>query len=147
MTATTYARPSFLVARVGNPLISTAARLGLSLRGAHVLETRGRKTGQWRATPVNPVTVDGVRYLVAPRGDTHWVRNLRAAGEARLQLGRKSEAIRVQEVEDSLKSAVLREYLSRWYAETGKLFGVPKDASDEDLARIAPNHPVFRIIQ
>src|SRR5687768_5985120 len=119
MSAATYARPSFFVAHVGNPLISTAARLGLSLRGAHVLETMGRKSGQWRKTPVNTATVDGARYLVARHGDTLWVRSLRAAGEARLRLGRKSEPIRAEEIDDAQKAPILREYLSHWYAETG----------------------------
>ncbi|GMA87289.1 nitroreductase [Angustibacter aerolatus] len=53
---------------------------GVSVYGSRVLAVRGRTSGEWRTNPVNPLTVDGHRYLVAPRGHTQWVRNLRVAG-------------------------------------------------------------------
>lgn len=140
-----YRKPDALTRFLANPLIAGLARLGISLRGSRVLSVRGRTTGKWRSTPVNPLTLDGVRYLVAPRGETHWVRNLRASGEGRLRLGRRTELIHVEEVPAEARPAILRAYLKRWRAETGKFFGVSKDPSDEELSRIAPNHPVFRI--
>ena len=63
-----------------NGLIAALTRTGLSFAGSRVLAVRGRATGEWRTTPVNPLRVAGERYLVAPRGHTHWVRNLRVAG-------------------------------------------------------------------
>ena len=141
----TYKRPGFFTARVFNPLLTGAMHLGLSMRGSHVLAVRGRTTGAWRTTPVNPLALDGRRYLVAPRGETHWVRNLRAAGAGELRLGRNSQAIRVTEVADSEKLPVLRAYLQHWASETAKFFGLPKQPTDEQILRVAPEHPVFRI--
>jgi len=111
-----------------------------------VLIVRGRSSGTLRQTPVNLLTVDGARYLVAPRGETQWVRNLRAAGEGSLRLGRRSEAFHAVELADADKVAILRAYLKRWKAEVGIFFdGVGPQASDGELLAIAPKHPVFRI--
>jgi deazaflavin-dependent oxidoreductase (nitroreductase family) len=141
-----YIRPDFVTAKIANPLVAAATRAGLSLRGSRILAVQGRKSGEWRTTPVNPLTLAGERYLVAPRGDTHWVRNLRAAGGGRLILGRKTEEIRVEEVPDERKAPILRAYLKVWRTETGKFFEVSRDATDEELVGVAGNHPVFRII-
>jgi deazaflavin-dependent oxidoreductase (nitroreductase family) len=140
-----YQKPDALTTRLLNPLIATLTKLGLSVRGSHVLAVRGRKTGKMQEVPVNPVTLDGVRYLVAPRGETQWVRNLRAAGRAELRVGQRREPIHATALEDEAKPPVLRAYLQRWKRETGKFFGVDADVSDAELARIAPDHPVFRI--
>ena len=111
-----------------------------------MLAVRGRRTGEWRLTPVNLLVVDGQRYLVAPRGTTQWVRNLRAAGDGELRLGRRAEAFRAEEIGDADKPVLLRAYLRRWKAEVGVFFGgVGAESSDEELLGIAPNHPVFRI--
>ena len=142
---TTYKKPDFATRYIANPLLSLLVRLGISPRGANILSVRGRKTGEWRSTPVNPLDFEGDRYLVAPRGDTHWVRNIRASGEGRLTLGRRTRDIKVLEVPDAEKPPLLRAYLKVWRAETGKFFGVSKDPSQEELERAAPNHPVFRI--
>lgn len=107
---------------------------------------RGRKSGQWRSTPVNLLSFDGKRYLVAPRGETQWVRNLRAAGGGELVLGRRTEAFRAVELSDTEKPPVLRAYLKRWKAEVGIFFdGVSAGSPEDDLARIAPRHPVFSV--
>ena len=66
-----YQKPDAVTACVINPLIIALTKLGLSVRGAHVLAVRGRKTGKVQEVPVNPVEVEGTRYLVAPRG-TAW---------------------------------------------------------------------------
>jgi hypothetical protein len=91
--------------------------------------------------------MDGDRSLVAPRGVTQWVRNIRVSGAGELWLGRGREPIHVVELQDDDKPAVLRAYLQRWWFEVGVFFqGVGPDASDDDLRRIAPDHPVFRIL-
>jgi deazaflavin-dependent oxidoreductase (nitroreductase family) len=111
-----------------------------------VLEVPGRKTGEPRRTPVNLLTLDGDRYLVAPRGHTQWVRNLRASGGGRLLLGRRAEEFTATEVPEAERPPILRAYLKRWKAEVGVFFGgVGPDSSDEELQRIAPDHPVFRL--
>jgi deazaflavin-dependent oxidoreductase (nitroreductase family) len=120
--------------------------MGVSLAGSRILEVRGRSSGQPRRTPVNPLTLDGTRYLVAPRGHTQWVRNLRARGEGRLLVGRRAEEFTSAELTDDEKPPVLREYLRRWKWEVGAFFGgVGADSSDDELRKIAPDHPIFRI--
>lgn len=142
----TYQKPGFGTQHIFNPVVALATRLGLSMRGSRVLSVRGRKSGEWRSTPVNPLPVDGERYLVAPRGDTHWARNIRVSKEGVLKLGRKTEAIHVEEVPNEQKVPLLRAYLKLWGSETKTFFGVENaDVTDEVLARIAPDHPIFRI--
>jgi deazaflavin-dependent oxidoreductase (nitroreductase family) len=139
-----YQRPDALTTRLMNPLIMALAKLGLSVRGSHVLAVRGRKTGKIQEVPVNPVEVDGARYLIAPRGDTHWARNLRATGVAELRVGHRREPIHVTELEHEAKPPMLRAYLRRWKRETGQCFGVDDQASDEELRRRAPDHTCSR---
>src|SRR5947199_4143856 len=141
-----YRRPDWFTKHVFNRLVAWLTRRGVSVAGSRVLEVRGRKSGEWRSTPVNLMPFEGSRYLVAPRGHTQWVRNLRASGEGRLRVGRRSEAFVAQEVPDEEKAPLLRAYLKRWKWESGQFFeGVGPDASDEELLRIAPDHPAFRI--
>ncbi|MEZ5269598.1 MAG: hypothetical protein R2789_13875 [Microthrixaceae bacterium] len=93
-----------------------------------------------------PLQLDGERYLVAPRGTTQWVKNIRAAGGGRLRKGRRTEDFSVVEVPDRDKTPILRAYLDKWGFEVGKFFeGVTKDATDTELEAIAPGFPVFRI--
>jgi deazaflavin-dependent oxidoreductase (nitroreductase family) len=139
-------RPGWFTSHVFNPIVAALTRLGLSLLGSRVLEVRGRSSGVPRRTPVNLLEFEGQRYLVAPRGETQWVRNLRASGEGRLLLGRRAEPFSATELADAEKMPLLRAYLKRWKAEVGAFFdGVGPDASDEEMARIAPKHPVFRL--
>lgn len=140
-----YQKPSPLVAKVGNRGIEFLVRkLGLSPSGVGVLSVRGRRSGKERSVPVCPMPYEGSHYLVSPRGNTEWSRNLRTAGSGKIHVGKKTEDISVEEVPDDEKVALIREYLRRWAAASARHFGVKKDASDEELARIAPNHPVFR---
>lgn len=141
-----YQKPGWFVSNVANGAMSLIiGRLGKSPAGAQLLEVRGRKSGKAQTVPVNPLEVDGKRYLVAPRGETQWVRNFRAAGEGVLRLGRSREAISGHEIPDADKPEILRAYLDKYYGQVGSQFDVPKDASLEQLAGIAGNHPVFQI--
>jgi deazaflavin-dependent oxidoreductase (nitroreductase family) len=148
VSASPYIKPGFFTARIFNPVVAFVTRwLGVSMKGARVLSVQGRRTGKWHSTPVNPLSFAGQRYLVAPRGETQWVRNIRVSGEGRLTLGRQTETVRVEEIADSEKPPILRAYLKEWAWEVNQFFGgVGADASVETLARIAPKHPVFRIL-
>ena len=141
-----YVRPGWFTTHVFNRVVQILTRLGISVMGSRVLIVRGRKSGQDRSVPVNLLTHSGQRYLVAPRGTTQWVRNLRAAGTGQLRVGRRVEGFRAEEVPDSDKVDILRAYLRRWRVEVGIFFqGVGPDSPDEELLRIGPGHPVFRL--
>ncbi|WP_405734313.1 nitroreductase family deazaflavin-dependent oxidoreductase [Streptomyces sp. NBC_01537] len=139
-------KPGWFTVNVLNRLVAWLTRRGLSVWGSRVLAVRGRKSGEWRRTPVNLLTFEGQRYLVAPRGHVQWTHNMRAAGGGQLLLGKKSEDFTATEVADDDKVQLLRAYLKRWKAEVGVFFGgVGPESSDEELRAIAPRHPVFRI--
>jgi deazaflavin-dependent oxidoreductase (nitroreductase family) len=139
-------KPGWFTVNVLNRLVAWLTRRGLSVWGSRVLAVRGRKSGEWRRTPVNLLAFEGERYLVAPRGHVQWTHNMRAAGGGQLLLGKKSEDFTATEVADDDKVQLLRAYLKRWKAEVGIFFGgVGPDSSDEELRAIAPKHPVFRI--
>jgi deazaflavin-dependent oxidoreductase (nitroreductase family) len=140
-----YQKPTS-VDRAFNSTVAALTRLGVSVWGSRVLRVRGRTSGLWRSNPVNVLTHDDRRYLVAPRGETEWVRNFRAAREGELVVGRRVEKFSADELGDDDKVDVLRAYLRRWKFEVGRFFdGVSADSSDDELRRIAPEHPVFRI--
>jgi len=141
-----YKRPDWMTKHIVNPLVAFVTSIGFSLRGSRILAVRGRKSGQIRTTPVNLLEIGGARYLVAPRGETEWVQNIRAAGGGELRLGRTREVIRVEELPDDAKPPILSEYLRRWKMETGKFFdGVTAESPESELRRIAPHHPVFKV--
>ena len=141
-----YQEPGWFTRNIFNGVVALFTRLGVSVWGSRVLRVRGRTTGEWRSNPVNLLTCDGQRYLVAPRGHTQWVRNLRVAGSGELVLGRRVEPFRAAEVPDDEKPPILRAYLRRWKAEVGVFFGgVGADSPEEDLKRISPDHPIFLI--
>jgi len=126
--------------------VAWLTRRGVSVWGSRVLYVRGRASGQWRSTPVNVLSHDGRRYLVAPRGQTQWVRNIRVAGGGELRVGKKVEKFTVTELADAEKPRILRAYLRRWKMEVGVFFGgVDANASDARLLEIAPGYPVFLI--
>jgi deazaflavin-dependent oxidoreductase (nitroreductase family) len=141
-----YRRPGWFTTHVFNRLVAALTRAGISVLGSRVLEVPGRKTGEPRRTPVNLLEHEGARYLVAPRGHTQWVRNLRVTGTGRLWLGRRAEPFTAVELPDDAKPPLLRAYLKRWKVEVGVFFGgVGPDSTDEELRRIAPEHPVFKL--
>ena len=133
-------------ARIFNATVGQLTKMGISVYGSRVLAVRGRKSGEWRTTPVNPLTIDGQRYLISPRGNTQWVRNMRAAGGGELRIGRRVEKFTATELPPEERPAVLRAYLKKWKFEVGVFFqGVGPDATEEKMLAIAPDHPVFRI--
>lgn len=129
-----------------NAPILLATKLGLALGGANSLTVKGKVTGEPRTVPVNPLTFNGADYLVAPRGETFWVRNLRAAAEADLRLGRKKRHIRTVEVPEADRPAVIAAYLDRWGGVTRSHFGTVKDPGAAELTRLSARTPVFRVV-
>ena len=141
-----YLEPGWFTRNIFNRIIVGLTRLGVSVRGSRELRVRGRKSGAWRKVPVNLLVLGDARYLVAPRGATQWVRNLRVAQTGELRVGRRIEVFRAAEIADDDKTEILRSYLRRWKMEVGVFFdGVDDKATDAELRAIADRHPVFRI--
>ena len=125
-----YLRPGFFIRRIANPLASVFG-------AATTLAVRGRQSGDWKTVPVNVLEVDGGRYLMAVRGETEWVRNLRAAGAGELRRRRKVEPFRATEVVDADERArIVGAYLDRYGRQVKAQFERLPDPAD---------HPVFRI--
>jgi deazaflavin-dependent oxidoreductase (nitroreductase family) len=125
-----YLKPGWLISRVANPLL-------MRLRVVPTLHVRGRTTGQRRSVPVNVLELDGERYLVSPRGETDWVRNLRAAGGGEIEYGRRrTQPFTAVEMPDEEKPRVIEAYLDRWGNQVRSQFEALPDPAD---------HPVFLI--
>ncbi len=140
-----YRKPGWFTENVLNKAVIGLTRLGVSVWGSRILETKGRKSGETRTTPVNLLDVDGSKYLVCPRGESQWVRNVRAdGGRLTLLVGRRRTRYVATELMDGDKVPILRAYLRRWKAEVGMFFdGVGPESSDDEVAAIAKRHPVF----
>jgi len=141
-----YIEPGWFTKHVFNRLVRRLTRMGLSVWGSRELSVVGRTSGEVRRVAVNLLEVDGQQYLVAPRGNTQWVRNVRAAGTAELRVGRRVESVATTELADADKPAVIREYLHKWKAEVGMFFeGIDEHATDEQVLAIAAGFPVFTL--
>jgi deazaflavin-dependent oxidoreductase (nitroreductase family) len=148
MSETRYLQPGWFTRNVFNRAVRRLTLMGISVMGSRELRVRGRKSGQWRSNPVNLLTVDGQRYLVAPRGITEWVRNIRVTNAGELRVGRRVEAFRAEEMADDVKAPIIREYLRRWKWEVGAFFpGLSAKSSDAEIAAVADGFPVFRVLE
>lgn len=133
-------------AEIFNRITKWMTARGISVLGSRVLAVRGRKSGEVRTTVVNLFTYEGDRYLLAPRGHTQWVRNLRSAGAGELRLGRRTQHFTPVEIADADKEPLIRLYLRKWAWETGAFFdGLKADSPTADITAAAPGFPVFRI--
>jgi deazaflavin-dependent oxidoreductase (nitroreductase family) len=146
-SASRYVAPSWFTKNVFNRAVRWLTLVGISVAGSRELRVVGRTSGEVRTTVVNLLELDGQRYLVAPRGTTDWVRNVRVAGGGELRVGRRVEAFRAQELTDDAKAPILREYVRRWGWEVGQFFkDLSKNPTDEELAAIGPGFPVFVVL-
>jgi deazaflavin-dependent oxidoreductase (nitroreductase family) len=142
---TRYDTPKF-ADRAANAVIRRLAQLGISIAGTQALRVRGRKTGKPHDVVINLLTVDGRDYLVSPRGNTHWARNVRAAGSVQLGPRWHRREIAVTEIADEDKPALLRPYLQRWFWEVkGHTGGLTPESSDDQMREVAPTIPVFAL--
>ena len=142
-----YKEPDWFTRVIFNNVVKGLTRMGVSVWGSRVLEHRGRSSGKLHHVPVNLLTIDETKYLVAPRGETQWVRNVRhAGGHMVLILGRRRQLCTAQEVPVADSVPILRAYLRRWKFEVGMFFdGVTPDSTDAEWAAVAADHPVFAL--
>ncbi len=144
MNQSSFQKPS-AVERLFNRVFGLWVGLGLGLSHNYVLQVRGRKTGRMYSTPVNLLYVDGEKYLVAPRGEAHWVRNARASGEIWLKKAFRREHFLVKEVSAPERPVLLKEYLERYRKTVQRYFTVPVGSDKEAFEGISERHPVFRL--
>jgi deazaflavin-dependent oxidoreductase (nitroreductase family) len=133
---------------LGNVLTMALARAGFKLAGPgnfpmYLLTVRGRKSGQPRTIAIVILEQNGKRYVASPYGIVNWVRNLRAAREAILTRGRRSETVSARELPKGEAALVLRADIKR--NAFARYFGVTADSSLEEFERAAVAHPVFEL--
>lgn len=143
-TKRSFQKPS-VVERAFNQLFGVFVGLGGGLAHNYVLQVRGRKSGRIYSMPVNLLEMGQRRYLVSPRGNTQWVRNLRSSLELSLKKGSKSDRFRVRELPESEKPVLLKEYLSRYRKTVQRYFSIPVESDLDTFATITKWHPVFEL--
>jgi deazaflavin-dependent oxidoreductase (nitroreductase family) len=127
-----------------NVVMVALLRRGLGPPGIYLLETRGRKTGTVRTTPVSLVQDGSTRWLVSPYGTPAWVHNARAAGEVTLRRGKRAETVPITELDAKAAAPVLKRYASEQRV-TRPWFDAPHDGPAEAFVAEAARHPVFRL--
>jgi len=133
--------------RMFNQAFGSLVGLGLGLRHNYLLEVRGRTTGRTCATPVNLLELEGRRFLVAPRGRTHWVLNAEAAGAVTLRKGRARHVLRLRPLPDGEKPEILRAYLDRFRLTVRRYFPVPPGSATQAFVGLARRYPVFELLE
>lgn len=142
---TVYHKPSGLV-KLMNGVLGRLASIGLMPGDTVQLQVKGRRSGQMRSVAVTWVEHEGQRYLVAPRGNTEWARNAKAAGGEAVLKHRKSERVRLEEIPVEQRAPIIKSYLKKTALVTKREFGLEPDAPLEEFEKIAPDHPVFRVV-
>jgi hypothetical protein len=131
---------------VANRVIIGLQRLGLAIGTMHTLTVPGRRTGLPRTTPISPLSVDGVEYVVSIPG-TEWVKNARVSGSGVLARGRRKETVRLVELDQAERAPILRAFPKkvphgvRFFVMTG----VVASADPDSFAAAAPRCAVFRV--
>ena len=141
-----YAKPSKLV-QMMNSAVSWLATLGLMPSDTVTIEVKGRRSGKIRSNAVTWVEHDGKRYLVSPRGESEWVRNVRAAGGHATIRRRGRQQVRLEEIDEELRAPILQLYLKKTASATKQHFDVAPDTDVEAFAGAAAKHPVFLVTE
>jgi len=139
-------RPPTPVERAFNRLFGFLVGLGLGMKHNYLLQVRGRKSGKLYSTPIDLLEMDGKRYLVAPRGNTQWVRNAEAAGEVTLKKGGFRQSFRLRAISDAEKLPMLKAYLDSFKTTVQRYFSVPAGSDLQAFENIAGNYPVFELL-
>ena len=119
---------------------------GIGLSHNYLVQVQGRKSGRIYSTPVDVLDYKGTRYLVAPRGETQWVRNAHLSGQVWLKRGRSRHRYAVRTLDDREKPEILKEYLNRYKTTVQRYFSVPAGAPAEAFSDVASRYPVFELI-
>jgi hypothetical protein len=142
--ARSYLRPG-AVERLFGRILVFLIRIGLVRGHFYVLEVRGRQSGRTISLPVDPLNLEGRRYLVCARGNANWVRNARAAGEVVLVRALRRRRYAVRELPPGTRPPVLKAYLDCYASEVQRFFPIPKGSAVEAFNDLAPRYPVFEL--
>jgi deazaflavin-dependent oxidoreductase (nitroreductase family) len=133
-----------------NPLAQRLLGVGIPLGPNALLTVRGRTSGEPRTTPVALIEIGGSRWVVGTFGETHWVRNLRAAGRATVAVGRRTRQVEALELDEAAGGAFFRDVLGPYVRRLplgAWMIGSVLGARDilEDPLGAAGRHPVFEL--
>lgn len=148
--STNVALPAFreptAIEKFVNRIFGFLVGAGIGPAHIHLLEVRGRKSGKLYRTPVDLLKLDGKQYLVAPRGQTQWVRNAEAAGTIVLKRGSTRQEFRLRAIPEADKPLILKAYLDSFKTEVQRYFTVAAGSPAEDFARAASYYPAFELL-
>ncbi|HEV8719202.1 MAG TPA: nitroreductase family deazaflavin-dependent oxidoreductase [Candidatus Binatia bacterium] len=142
--STQFMQPTVLD-RIINRAFGFMVKLGFGLSHNFLLEVRGRKSGRIYSTPVNVLEYKGKKYLVAPRGDTQWVRNVAVTQKATLVKGAKRENVRLRPLADEAKAEILKAYLDRYKLTVQRYFPIPAGSPLKEFEPLVGRYPVLEI--
>src|SRR6478672_6728970 len=141
--------PSFRAPSAGerffNRMFGLLVGLGLGFSYNYLLQVRGRKSGKIYSTPIDLLELGGKRFLVAPRGQTQWVRNAEAAGEVTLKRGSKRQKFRLRALLDQEKPEMLKAYLDQFRREVQSNFPVAAGSPVEAFQEWVQSYPAFEL--
>jgi deazaflavin-dependent oxidoreductase (nitroreductase family) len=131
-----------------NPILKRLLAAGAPLGFNGLVTIRGRTSGLPRTTALAVVEADGRRWLWSPWGDVQWVRNLRAAGEATVEVRRRSERVTATELSPDERLAFFRDTLTPLARDMRGGMAFIRYVDGVDLARpeeAAVDRPVFEL--
>ena len=131
--------------RAFNRVFGSLVGLGLGPKYSYLLQVRGRKSGRLYSTPINLLEFGGKRFVVAPRGETQWVRNAEAAGEVALQRGRSRQNYGLRSLADEEKPELLKVYLDSFKSTVQRYFSIPAGSPAQDFVGVVAHYPVFEL--
>ena len=129
-----------------NRMFGVLVGLGLGMRHNYLVQVRGRKSGKAYSTPIDLLELRGKRFLVAPRGQTQWVRNAEAAGEVTLKRGSFRQTFQIRPLPDAEKPEILKAYLDSFKTTVQRYFPVAAGSPAEAFGAIAQDYPVFELV-
>jgi deazaflavin-dependent oxidoreductase (nitroreductase family) len=139
-----YKRPTKLT-QIFNRITSWFAARGLMPAKTVQVEVKGRRSGEMRTMVINSVDYEGQSYFVSTRGESEWVRNVRAAGgEVVIQRAGRKRA-RLEELPAEQRAPIIKKYLGENAMVTRRQFEMDPKAPLSEFEGIADRHPVFRI--
>ena len=95
--------------RLFSPILKFLLAAGVPMGFNRLVTIRGRKSGLPRTTPIAVIEVSGRRWVWAPWGEVHWVRNLRAAGRATITVRGREEEVTAAELDPTQRVGFFRD--------------------------------------